>query len=125
MKRLKRALIVDDNNTNLMVLKELIEMIGVQQVIAETNPIYALNILKKTPVDCVLIDQNMPEMSGLTLYEELKKVLQTTPATFLVSAIDDSDLRVRARNLGMEGFISKPFRYEIIERMLRDLDSRL
>ena len=82
MKRLKRALIVDDNNTNLMVLKELIEMIGVQQVIAETNPIYALNILKKTPVDCVLIDQNMPEMSGLTLYEELKKVLQTTPATF-------------------------------------------
>jgi len=66
MKRLKRALVIDDNTTNLMVLKELIEMIGVPQVIAETNPVYALNILKKTPVDCVLIDQNMPQMSGLS-----------------------------------------------------------
>ncbi|MAD52486.1 MULTISPECIES: response regulator [unclassified Idiomarina] len=125
MKRLKRALIVDDNKTNLMVLKELIEMIGVPQVIAETNPVYALNILKKTPVDCVLIDQNMPQMSGLALYAELKQSMPSIPATFMVSAIDDSELRVKAREAGMEGFISKPFRYEIIERMLRDLDERL
>ena len=81
MKRLKRALIVDDNKTNLMVLKELIEMIGVPQVIAETNPVYALNILKKTPVDCVLIDQNMPQMSGLALYAELKQSMPSIPAT--------------------------------------------
>ena len=125
MKRLKRALIVDDNKTNLMVLKELIEMIGVPQVIAETNPVYALNILKKTPVDCVLIDQNMPQMSGLALYAELKQSMPSIPATLMVSAIDDSELRVKAREAGMEGFISKPFRYEIIERMLRDLDERL
>jgi len=125
MKRLKRALVIDDNTTNLMVLKELIEMIGVPQVIAETNPVYALNILKKTPVDCVLIDQNMPQMSGLELYSELKQVMPSIPATFMVSAIDDSELREKARAIGMVGFISKPFRYEIIERMLRALDERL
>jgi len=87
--------------------------------------VYALNILKKTPVDCVLIDQNMPQMSGLALYAELKQSMPSIPATFMVSAIDDSELRVKAREAGMEGFISKPFRYEIIERMLRDLDERL
>jgi len=67
-----RILIVDDVATNRTLLKKLLEKCGYSTTCASSGP-EALDLLKREPVDLVLLDIMMPEMSGWTVHDRLKK----------------------------------------------------
>jgi CheY-like chemotaxis protein len=86
-----------------------------------------LDYLRQHPdVDCVLLDINMPGMSGLEVLEEARRdaALQAVPVIVLTAAGDQKHLD-RARELGVMAFLTKPFSprklYQQVAELLGDV----
>jgi signal transduction histidine kinase/DNA-binding response OmpR family regulator len=108
-----RVLIVDDNATNQRILQEVLS--GWQMLpTAVPSGAAALEILKKTqqtgtPFQLVLLDYQMPEMDGLTVFENIKADagLAQTPVILLTSATQHG-LAAHCQQSGMAGYLTKP-----------------
>ncbi len=115
-------LIVDDTPDNLRFLSSLLLNEG-YNVRKATNGQMALTAVKTVPPDLILLDVNMPGMSGYEVCEHLKKDSQTSsvPVIFL-SALDDVMDKVKAFQVGGVDYITKPFK---IEEVLARIQNQL
>lgn len=68
---------------------------------------------------CLLLDVNMPGMSGLELLERLGQEGAGIPAVVLTASRDEP-VRERARELGASGFLTKPVTQEALLRAIAD-----
>lgn len=68
----KRALIVDDNATNLMILQAFVEELGIYPELCSA-PEDAVEWVENRPYDLVITDFNMPEMDGLEFSEHIRQ----------------------------------------------------
>ena len=57
---------------------------------------------------CLVVDFDMPQMSGLDLYETLLRLGKEIP-TVLITAYPSDDVRARARQAGVISYLPKPF----------------
>ncbi|MBM4360392.1 MAG: response regulator [Deltaproteobacteria bacterium] len=107
-------LLVDDVPENLRVLAEVLVSAG-HSTRAVTSAKAALKLLETVKVDLVLVDINMPEMSGFELCSVLKRMPSTrdVPVLFL-SAATDTEHKVEAFRRGGVDYVSKPFQFEEI-----------
>ncbi|MBD1907985.1 hybrid sensor histidine kinase/response regulator [Funiculus sociatus GB2-A5] len=118
-------LIVDDTPDNLRFLSSLLLDEG-YNVRKSTNGQMALTAVKTVPPDLILLDVNMPNMSGYEVCELLKKDSQTSsvPVIFL-SALDDVMDKVKAFKVGGVDYITKPFKIEeVLARIQNQLTIR-
>lgn len=100
-------LVVDDNLEHSRGIKQLIEAETSHCVSAVvTSGEDALKAIKKTKIDIILMDMNMPEMDGLTTIQKIMQIDKTIKIITL-SGYDDSDLIFRAMKLGARGYILK------------------
>ncbi|WKZ34896.1 MAG: response regulator [Anaerolineales bacterium] len=76
-------------------------------VLEASNPLDGLQLAEETNPSLVLIDQNLPHMTGSEAATRLKKMLPNTPIVIL-SADTSNGARERALAAGAVGFISKP-----------------
>lgn len=99
-------LIVDDERSIRNTLKEILEHEGYSVETAE-NGIIALEELKKTGYNLILLDIKMPQMDGI---EVLKKIIQEYPDTSVVMITGHGDIEtaVECIKLGAFDFIQKP-----------------
>ncbi len=102
-----RVLIVDDDRAHLETTRELLEDEG-YEVLLQAGPFGATERIMVTRPDVVLLDVNMPALSGQTLLPILKAREQTrdTPVVFL-SSNDEEMLRSLARRHGAAGWACK------------------
>jgi putative two-component system response regulator len=105
-------LLVDDVPENLRILAEVLVAAG-HSTRAVTSGKAALKLIETIKVDLVLLDINMPEMSGFELCTLLKRAPSTRdiPVLFL-SAATDTEHKVEAFRRGGVDYISKPFQFE-------------
>jgi two-component system sensor histidine kinase/response regulator len=105
-------MIVDDNPANLKLLGEMLEEQG-HEVRSFPLGRLALAAAVKNPPDLILLDINMPEMNGYEVCARLKvsDKLADIPVIFL-SALNDTEDRVKAFQSGAVDYISKPFQFE-------------
>jgi len=68
----------------------------------------ALNIIKKSSFDLLILDINTPSINGLELIEELQKLNIYTP-TIYISALTEIDYIEKAYSLGCYDYLKKPF----------------
>lgn len=82
----------------------------------------ALGILKDTWVDLVLTDINMPVMDGVTMLKKMQedKVLSEIPVV-VVSTEGSAERRDELTNMGVRGFIRKPFTPEQLSEVVRSV----
>ena len=75
----------------------------------------AQEVLKTTPVDLILLDVEMPGMSGLALLEKLQKneAYKKIPVVFITSNMDDKIVKTAIKK-GAKGYIVKPFNSEVL-----------
>ncbi|MDI6796530.1 MAG: sigma-54 dependent transcriptional regulator [Desulfatibacillaceae bacterium] len=78
------------------------------------NPADALMAIKANPPDLVLLDLNMPAMSGLDLLKRIKKA-QLPVLAIMFTAHDDAKSVVEAMKAGATDYIVKPVRMDILE----------
>ncbi|HVE40197.1 MAG TPA: sigma-54 dependent transcriptional regulator [Planctomycetota bacterium] len=106
-----RVLIVDDEQSICDVLSISLKKEG-YFVSAETNPRKALERLKREPFDLILQDLKMPEMDGIDLLREIKKLREET-VVIIMTAYTTWDRAVEAMRLGAYDYIKKPFDTQI------------
>ena len=105
-------LIVDDTLFNLHVLSGILKEQG-YKVRPITSGKLALKSAQSNPPDLILLDILMPEMDGYEVCERLKADpnLKDIPVLF-ISALTETQDKVKAFNLGGVDFITKPFQVE-------------
>lgn len=110
-----KLLIVDDVETNRMVLEEIIKDLGCEPVLAEDGE-QALKLVKEYDFRLVLTDISMPGIDGYELCRILKKNERTKdiPVVF-ISAFDNPQDIVEGFRLGGADYITKPFIPEVVQ----------
>ncbi|HIK29994.1 MAG TPA: response regulator [Oscillatoriales cyanobacterium M59_W2019_021] len=110
--RAKDILIVDDTPDNIRFLSMMLLEQG-YNVRKAINGKMALTAVQTVIPDLILLDINMPEMSGYEVCQQLKADDRTRsiPVIFL-SALDDISDKVKAFQVGGSDYISKPFQFE-------------
>ncbi|NBW82792.1 response regulator, partial [bacterium] len=103
------VLVIDDQADNLVLIKHRLEKLGLS-VEATTSAVSALESLSVNDFDAILVDLNMPEMSGLDFLKEMKSrnLLSEIP-TLVVTASDERDQISECISLGVVDFLPKPF----------------
>jgi CheY-like chemotaxis protein len=111
-------LIVDDNSTNLEVLSETLTRSGFQVSVAIDGE-SAIEQVKYHPPALILLDIMMPGIDGFETCKRLKcdPANQNIPVIFM-TALSDTENKVRGFSLGAVDYISKPFqREEVLARV--------
>jgi PAS domain S-box-containing protein len=124
-----RVLIVDDHVTNRTILEEHLTGWGAVYASEGSGP-EALQSLKdaaqqRTPYALVLLDMCMPEMDGLAVVRAIKADPLISAAQLIILTSLDQDAQYeKARQLGIEGWLTKPVRQsDLLETLLRVLRS--
>jgi signal transduction histidine kinase len=115
-------LVVDDTPNNIRLLSKMLIEQG-YNVRKALNGQMALVAIQTTLPDLILLDINMPEMSGYEVCEQIKKNPRTSaiPIIFL-SALDDAMDKVKAFQAGAADYITKPF---YLEEVLARIQNQL
>jgi len=99
-----KCIIVDDNKMARMALKQLVSLLSNVDLVAECNDaVEALDILNSSQVDLLLLDIEMPGMTGLDL---IKKLGNTKPLIIFTTA--KKDYAVEAFELNVIDYLIKP-----------------
>lgn len=98
------VLIVDDDVAIAHLLRDFLKAEGFQVMVA-TDADKALNIVRQTPVDCLVLDVMMPGRSGFDLCRQLRET-SDLPILFL-SAYDSDKEKLRGLGLGGDDYIVK------------------
>lgn len=110
-----RVLIVDDDQTLLMMLREQLEEAG-YDVRTATDGREALREFFETRPDLVILDTRMATMDGFTLIERIREISDVP--LIVLSAYGEEEDVVRALDLGADDYILKPYRFnELLARM--------
>lgn len=112
MKDRQVVLIVDDTPENLRLLGDMLEQQGHEVAVATTGE-QALEAIRVSPPDLILLDILMPQMDGYEVCRRLKTdpVMKLIPIIFL-SVLDLPDHKIRAFREGAVDYITKPFQSE-------------
>ncbi|MBY5034605.1 response regulator transcription factor [Streptococcus gallolyticus] len=107
--KLQKVMLVDDEYMIVEGLKKLIpcEELDLEIVHTDENAESALAYLAENPVDIVITDISMPDMTGLEMIAELKKISPTTDCIVL-SGYQDFDYARQAISLGVVDYLVKP-----------------
>ena len=116
-----KVLLVEDNKTNQMLMNILLEDLELDVDLAE-NGLEAVELFKKNKYDIILMDENMPKMSGLEATKiildlEEENGVKHTPIVALTANALATD-RAKFLGAGMDEFVSKPIDHEIFVRVL-------
>ena len=106
-----KVLAVDDNHDNLTVLRALMkDFLPDAGVLTAQSGAEGLALARREDPDVALLDISMPGMDGFDVCQKLKSddVLCTIPVVFLTAVRTDPGARIRALELGAEGFLARP-----------------
>ena len=125
----QRILIVDDEEDICMILSYSLQKAGYDTLVAHSAE-EALELLQSpiahtpSPIDLILLDIMMGEMSGLEMAEKLRSDIGYResgigiPPIIFLTALSDEDTVLQGFQLGADDYISKPFRIaEVLARV--------
>jgi CheY-like chemotaxis protein len=114
-------LVVDDVYINRRILVKNLQMAGYLALEAE-NGKQAIEILQNNNVDCIFMDIEMPVMNGLETTRYIRSQLKPPKSSvkiFALTAYNDSSVNEYLNFSEFDGFVSKPFTFEQLEKILQ------
>jgi len=115
----KRVLVAEDNEKLRKMLVETLSSLDYFSYGVESGD-QALEKLKKDHFDLLITDVKMPRMDGISLLKELKKIGKRIPVV-MITAYPQVYSAQKALQEGADGYLSKPFRVEKIDELMRIL----
>ncbi len=101
-------LVVDDSAMTRMVAKKTLGTLGYEDVFEAEDGAQALDIFKQNSIDVVFTDWNMPNMNGLELLIEIRKINKDVPVIMITTEGSRSKV-VEAVQNGISDYLVKPF----------------
>ena len=120
-----RILIVDDQESNISLLTQLLEAAGYSNITATMDPAEVCSLHRANDYDLILLDLQMPGMDGFQVMEALKTNAADAYLPVLVITAQPGH-KLRALAAGAKDFVSKPFDLvEVKTRIHNMLEVRL
>jgi two-component system response regulator PilR (NtrC family) len=115
---LPRVLVVDDEQSMRELLAIVLRREGYEVLLAH-NGRTALELLRKGPIDLLISDIKMPDMSGVDV---LRAAKQADPDVLgiMITAFASTDSAVEAMRLGACDYLSKPFDVDLLRMKVRE-----
>jgi CheY-like chemotaxis protein/signal transduction histidine kinase/CHASE3 domain sensor protein len=118
----RSLLIIEDDAPFAAIVRDLSRDLGFQSLIARTAE-EALDLAKRFKPSAVVLDVGLPDQSGLTVLDQLKRDDETRHIP--VHVISASDYAQTALSLGAVGYLLKPVKREDLASVLRSLEAQL
>ncbi len=121
-----RILIVDDESLNIDVVQTYLELDGFRNVESTTQAVMALPLVRELRPDLLLLDIQMPAMSGIEILRALRgdAAVAMTPVVILTASSAD-DIKLEALECGANDLLSKPVhRGELLARIRNVLSAK-
>ncbi|MEW6765308.1 MAG: ATP-binding protein [Pseudomonadota bacterium] len=112
----QHVLLVEDNPVNQMVARKILERLGLRVTVAPSGEA-ALEHTAAGAFDAVLMDCQMPGMDGLETTRRIRHQGANLPIIALTANATEND-RQACMLAGMDDFLSKPFRAEVLQATL-------
>ena len=117
----RRILVTEDNPTNRRLIEAILHRAGHQVTLAECGE-DALDLLEQETFDLVVVDMQMPDLSGIDVYRQYRFMAPQAHTPFLMlTANATQEARTDCLEAGIEHFLTKPVRPETLQRVIRDL----
>jgi two-component system chemotaxis response regulator CheY len=126
-----RFLIIDDFSTMRKALKSTLNMLGYKNVVEAVDGKNAVdklqdNLEKNTPIDFILSDWTMPNMSGIELLKYCKQQPQFQNLPFiLITAESEQGNIVEALKSGVSEYIVKPFNPQLLKTKMEKVYTKV
>ena len=116
----KTVLIVEDNDLNMKLVKDLLKIDGIRGIEAD-NAENGLDLAKVHMPDLILMDIELPGMDGLSAVRILKEDpgLRDIPVLALTAYAMDND-RANAEAAGCDGYITKPINIKTFRTIMKN-----
>lgn len=101
------VILVEDDGGLRAALRRVLRTSGFETKAYESAEVALADAAFDWP-DCLVVDLNLPAMSGLDFVDRLRERGVTAPAV-VISALDETKVREETRRRGIEHFLSKPF----------------
>ena len=114
-------LIVEDNETNMALAREILSIDGYSMLEAENGRIGIDKAIESVP-DVVLMDINIPEVDGITAMKEIKKNEKTKSIPIIAltaSAMVGDDVKMLKE--GFDGYVTKPISMKTLLEAVRNV----
>jgi DNA-binding NtrC family response regulator len=118
-----KVLIVDDDQDCLNDIYDALIPLN-YTLIKEISPIEALNKFKSDNFDVVITDIRMPQMNGIELLKNIKKINKEA-RVIIITGYGDLDTAVQAINNHAYAFFGKPINFEELVEVLRKIDDEI
>lgn len=106
---MKSCLVIDDSSVVRKITRRILE--GADMSVAEAEDArQALAICRETMPDAIFVDANMPDLDGYDFVRELRQLPEgKAPKVLLCATENDAAAIARAKHMGVDRFIMKPF----------------
>jgi response regulator RpfG family c-di-GMP phosphodiesterase len=103
-----KVLVVDDVQTNLTVFAKVVAQIPETEAVCFTSAKEALTWLGQNEVVLIIVDQSMPEISGLEFITQVRARGNATIPIVMITGHSEKELQREALKLGASAFLGKP-----------------
>jgi two-component system, NtrC family, response regulator PilR len=117
-RRPPRILVVDDERSMRELLAIVLRREGYEVLLAE-NGRAAIELLEREPVDLLISDIKMPDLSGVDVLRAAKKIDQDILG-IMITAFASTETAVEAMRLGACDYLSKPFDIDLLKMKVRE-----
>ena len=120
-----RILIVDDCQSHVLLLEQVLRGAGYVKAVSTTDPFAVSALHQQHQFDLILLDLHMPGMDGFNVIAELRALNATGYLPIMAISVDPN-LRSRALSSGAKDFVAKPFdMVELTSRIHNMVELRL
>ena len=118
-----KILVVDDEQMQRDMLKGFLEKQDFQ-VITAANGNEAIQLFNDLPLQLVLLDHKMPDMTGDVVLDRLKAINPQTRA-IMITAFGEIDTAVKVMKLGADDFMEKPVNLKDLLEKIKSIENEL
>ncbi|MDD3052001.1 MAG: PAS domain S-box protein, partial [Candidatus Cloacimonetes bacterium] len=122
----KRALIVDDNQNNLVILENILKIWGIESVAVKSGFLAISELSKDKKFDVAIIDYQMPNFDGLETVRVIREDLQMDqgqlPVILLHSSAEDLAIEKKCKQFGIKFSLVKPLKRSDLKKYLIELN---
>lgn len=107
-----KILVVDPNAFHRAMLIDVLRNLGLSKVMAATNGMEALDLMRSRKFDVIFTEWQMPELGGLEMARLVRREednLNRMSGFILVSAVSSKEEIIEIRNAGVDEVVAKPF----------------
>ena len=121
-----KVLVVDDTSVSRMLVIDALQLIGIRNISMAKDGAQALKAMMASASHLVISDLTMPGLDGIGLLKGLREHKPTSKIGFiLLTGVSDKATIDRARQYGLNNYVTKPFTPQTLKNSIEAVVGRL